>query len=162
EIAREEFPRALTGDGARVRRRVQRTWVQVRYSRPGGIPLRVDESTADCRRVAAAFPVETGLAASPSARIEDAGGRRGKPRLYRVGTCHRRESCYHEIIKRLPHVQVFSIDDASRICVSPADLLGLLGPVPSFGHRTRGRAASAGPLFPSTRRKGDCGDAAVE
>jgi hypothetical protein len=77
----------------------------------------------------------------------------------------------HEIIKRIPHVQVVSIDDgAARVSGASGDLSGLLGAVPScfffrssaIGYRARGRAAGAVALFPSTGRKSNCGAAAVE
>jgi hypothetical protein len=39
------------------------------------------------------------------------------------------EGAGHEIIERFAHDQVASFDDASRLCFSPADMPGLLGPV---------------------------------
>ena len=155
EIAREELPRALTAEmAARVHRRVQRTGIQVRHSRPGGIPLRVDESTADCRRVAAADAPEKASdfrrdAACASPPTDDSRCGRG---TFAVSSCRYAQSCCHEIIKPLAHVQVVSIDDcAARVPGSFADLSGLLGPVPS--------ATASLPLLRTScaRSSGRCG-----
>src|ERR1700674_997890 len=68
DCARRTSPRFNLRDGPRVHRHLQRARIQIRTPRPGGIPLRLDESNVDCRTVAA----ETGL--------KDAHGRiRGAP-----------------------------------------------------------------------------------
>src|SRR5258708_19023325 len=65
DCARRTPSRFNRRHGPRLHRRVQKTWIQIRYPRLGGISLRLNESTVDSRRVTA----ET--------RLKGVGGRRG-------------------------------------------------------------------------------------